>query len=463
MSRRALYWLGVLLLTLLVSIPLAVYARNAREVGPETRLSDAWFRTRPPLAPRPDIMLVARDSKTVKEMGKPGHADYAAAIRKLKAAGAQWIVLDIDLDDRQGHAADQALWTAIADSHRTLVLVRYAEERGSAPDADELRGLRALEKSAHWQEFEVRPGTQEWDWLRFAPATSDFIHSAHGAGMAVTETSADPDKVLRRARSGYITKILYPVDTKQGKLTNYLAVVPSLSVITAVSAMGGDKYNLHYRFGDHLDFGGAAKQPLDYRGFTPIDYAGPAGTFPRVSLVDLLKKETDPNLFRNRIVFLGSTVPNDPLTDTAITPVGPMPRVEVTANQVQSFLSKRPLAEPYAAGFWSVILLAFLLGALIPAVSPRKMAITTVLAVLAYLLVGWVLFWTRSIMLPLVPLLVLTPVAVLIAACMAAWLRPQAPEGDVVVQDTGMAVGPGEALPGTPARRWRFPNTRGRV
>ena len=72
-----------------------------------------------------------------------------------------WIVLDLDLSDRQGHAADQALWTAIEASHRTLIMIRYQQDRAATPNPDVLRGLRSLEKSVHWQEFTVTYRTPE--------------------------------------------------------------------------------------------------------------------------------------------------------------------------------------------------------------------------------------------------------------------------------------------------------------
>jgi CHASE2 domain-containing sensor protein len=457
MSSRGFYYLGVLAVAVLLSIPLAVWARDNRAFGAETRLSDNWFRTRAPRAPRADEIIVALDQKTLDAM-RPTHADYANVVRKLKEAGAKWIVLDLDLGDRQGKGPDGALWQAIQESHRTLVLVRYAQDRTQEPDPDELRGLRALERSSHWQEFALAPGTPEWGWLNFAPATSDFIHSAHGAGVAVTEQSLDPDATLRQSRSGYVAKVLYPSDTKQGKLSNFYAVVPNLAVITAVSAMGGDKYSLHYRFGDRVDFGGAAWQPLDKKGLTPIDYIGPEGRFPRVSMVDLLRSNPDPALFKDKIVFVGATAPTDDRTEYRMTPYGSrMPRVEVTANLVQSTLDKRPLTLPHVVGFTSVLALGLLLGLLTPAFRSGWSVLGGLLGLFLYLLMGWILFTTHSVMVPLLPAFILTPVVILAALALNALFRPWAEASVVTVRDTGMATGPGEDLPdATPRRRWPF-------
>jgi CHASE2 domain-containing sensor protein len=454
MDNTASYRLTALLVVVLLALPLAFAAQGARAFGPETRMSDAWFRTRPKRAPRNDMILVARDSKTLDAMGKPSHADYAAVVRKLSAAGARLIVLDLDLDDRQGRPADRALWTAIADARATAVMVRYAQARQEIPDPDELRGLRALERSAHWQEFSIKPGTPEWGWLNFAPATSDFIHSATGAGVAVTEQSLDPDQVLRRSRAAYLTKVLYPSDTRQGSLTNFVAVVPNLAVISAVLAQGRDARGLEYRFGQRLSFDGRAAQAMDRNGFVSVDYAGPAGTFPRVSMVDVLRSQPHPDRFKNRIVLVGGTVPGDALSEERLTPYGSrMPRVEITANVVQSLLNGRSLTESHVVGLWTVLAFGMLLGLVVPAFRTGPSVIAALGSLLGYLLIGWALFWTRSIMLPLAPALLLTVIATIACALLALWMRPFAVARYVETHDTGMALGPNEPLPDTPPAR----------
>lgn len=452
-SRAGLFKIAALLLILTAAVPLAVMAANNRPFSAETRLSDLWFRTRLPRAPRPDMVIVARDEKTLDQIGEPSHAEYGALVRKLTSAGAKLIVLDLDLDEREGRAGDRALWTAIEASRRTLMMVRYQQDRTQVPGQDELRGLRALERSAPWQEFGLAGGTPEWGWLNFAPATSDFIHSAHGAGVAVTEQSLDPDDVLRRSRAGYLTKVLYPLDTEQGKLTNFYAVVPNLAVITAVTAMGGDKSSLDFRFGETLRFGAAKPQPLAAKGFVPVDYIGQEGTYPRVSMVDVLRDEADEARLKDRIVFVGSTVPTDPLTENRKTPLGSrMPRVEATANQTQQFLEGRVLTEPHVLGAWAVMVLGLMLGLVVPQFRAAPSLLAGLGALLLYLGMGWVLFAARSVMLPVLPALILAPLAVALTAVLALLMRPYAEARVVEVRDTGMALNPGEPLPGTRRR-----------
>jgi len=81
-SRPGVFKCVALLLIFLAAVPLAVMARNADNLGTETRLSDTWFRTRPARAPRADMVIVARDQKTLDAM-RPTHADYGAVIRRV--------------------------------------------------------------------------------------------------------------------------------------------------------------------------------------------------------------------------------------------------------------------------------------------------------------------------------------------------------------------------------------------
>jgi adenylate cyclase len=68
-----------------------------------------------------------------------------------------------------------------------------------------------------------------------------------------------------------------------------------------------------------------------------LNYRGPAGAFLTVSIEDVLNRRTDPNLFRDRIVFVGATA--ESLRDFFYTPYNrnadssrPMPGVEAQAN-----------------------------------------------------------------------------------------------------------------------------------
>jgi predicted Ser/Thr protein kinase len=74
-----------------------------------------------------------------------------------------------------------------------------------------------------------------------------------------------------------------------------------------------------------------------------IDYAGPAGTFPTVSISDAVAGRVPPSVFRGKIVLVGYTDPA--LMDIVQTPVSstPMPGIEVHANALATILNRFPL------------------------------------------------------------------------------------------------------------------------
>jgi CHASE2 domain-containing sensor protein len=65
-----------------------------------------------------------------------------------------------------------------------------------------------------------------------------------------------------------------------------------------------------------------------------LRYAGPAGTFGRVSYVDVLDGRVPANLLRDRWVLVGATAAG--LGDILQTPDSPMPGVEYQANVLES-------------------------------------------------------------------------------------------------------------------------------
>jgi CHASE2 domain-containing sensor protein len=92
-----------------------------------------------------------------------------------------------------------------------------------------------------------------------------------------------------------------------------------------------------------------------------IDYAGPVGTFPTISIADAAAGRVPPATFRGKAVLVGYTDPA--LLDLVQTPVSgtPMPGVEVHANALATILGGFPLRQ---APGWFDVLLVLALSAL---------------------------------------------------------------------------------------------------
>ncbi len=96
-----------------------------------------------------------------------------------------------------------------------------------------------------------------------------------------------------------------------------------------------------------------------------IRFAGPAGTFLRLSAWEILQPGFPRQIFRDKIVLVGATAPG--LGDLAMTPLSterdPMPGVEIQANVVNTILSGEFITRPpFAATAGLIFLLSLLSG-----------------------------------------------------------------------------------------------------
>lgn len=130
-----------------------------------------------------------------------------------------------------------------------------------------------------------------------------------------------------------------------------------------------------------LDIGNL-RIPVDQEVSTLVPYRGERGSFPYVSVADVLHDRVPLAELKNRIVLLGTTAPG--LMDMRSTPVGAVyPGVEVHANMIAGILDQnlkhRP---PYVVAAELVLLLAtgLALGLLLPLLSPAKATLLTIFA-----------------------------------------------------------------------------------
>ena len=104
-------------------------------------------------------------------------------------------------------------------------------------------------------------------------------------------------------------------------------------------------------------------------GSVPIDFAGPQGTIPTISMSRVLQGHFPPNLFRGKIVIVGPSAPS--LQDVHPTPYGHdvlMSGAELQANAVETVLRGLPLNDVQG---WVDVLLIIALGFFTPLVSLR--------------------------------------------------------------------------------------------
>ncbi len=172
-----------------------------------------------------------------------------------------------------------------------------------------------------------------------------FTESALGAGHFSQQP--DPDGVVRR----------------QPMLINYQGnIYPSLSLEMIRRIMGsGEVRPLFATSGGGYDsLEGLVIEglniPIDFEGKTLIPFRGGPGNFDYVSATDILNKNADVSLLKNKLVIVGTTAPG--LFDMRATPVSETyPGVEIHASLISGLLNQRGLKQPeYVVGYEMIVL-----------------------------------------------------------------------------------------------------------
>ncbi|MBF0272427.1 MAG: CHASE2 domain-containing protein, partial [Magnetococcales bacterium] len=134
--------------------------------------------------------------------------------------------------------------------------------------------------------------------------------------------------------------------------------------------------------------------PVDERAAILIPYRGPPGTFPYVSVVDILDKKANPTVLNDAIVLVGSSAPG--LMDLRVTPIHPaFPGVEIHANVISGILDgavKRHAQHQLIIELVYFALIGITLLILAPRLAP---AWGFYLTILLWILIVWsnALFW----------------------------------------------------------------------
>ena len=148
--------------------------------------------------------------------------------------------------------------------------------------------------------------------------------------------------------------------------------------------------------------------PLDHRAAALVPYRGGQGSFPYVSITDVLNGTADPKVLEGAIVLVGTSAPG--LQDLRSTPVQNVySGVEVHANLVAGFLDGTVKHQPgYVMGveFLLLLVVGILMTLALPVLSALWSAVATV--AIAGSVTAFNLFaWNSDVVIPLAPTLLL--------------------------------------------------------
>lgn len=375
----------------------------------EGRVTDLKFRFRGPVAPHPDVVVVAIDEKSVQTWGQwPwSRRHMAAAFERLADANVTSVGMDVTFTD----ARDEGETAAKAS------LERLTAAPNLTPELDAWK--RSLEASLQ----DTADGALEAGLRRlgrkmvqgFIPiensGTSDFTQ----AQLARFNTLIEPI-VIRGFSRGQGIQVQLPIDklalwtaeTGQmplerfmstgsryghfamvpdldgtirrmaiwGKLRGPQGLVPSMALETAAVALGGTLRPMVVEgqvVGAEIVGPSPRRVPFeDLAPFTLIDYVGPGRSFPTFSIADVVEARVGKRELEGKAVLIGVTVVGSS-GDQRVTPYKELePGVFTHASLVSNVLADRFLVRPYDVVLLEmamVVLLSLLLGLAIPRVS----------------------------------------------------------------------------------------------
>lgn len=417
-ERNVTYRAVVFLTALAAAFGFGLLALHSPEAGPELKAQDVLARLAPRPA-RPDVVIVSLDGSSVTHYGSiksMPRSVLAAGLRRIESGKPTSVVFDLALTQRR-RSGDEGLWRTMANSRNVLLGMAYDADRPQRYTPDDIRSLVFLEKFALAGNLTLDDQLQEFSYSLFEPPVSDFTGAARGVGVFDRET--DSDGVLRRSRLVYRSTVQYPAATQplrgkfpQSQLDDGKPVaLTNLALTAALSTFHVDKERVAVSSGNNIRILGNLTPPVSIptgiQSRMLIRYAAP-GSLPTYSFHDVATGKVKPDAFAGKVVLLGATAPDDAATSLAVTPVGRLPRVEVTADALSTILDRsyvQVVSDSRYHLLGVMILVGLLSGLLLMLVSGGRAALVTAVLLLTYLLACWAFFVLGHLLLPIWPAL----------------------------------------------------------
>ncbi|PIU51075.1 hypothetical protein COS91_06370 [Candidatus Desantisbacteria bacterium CG07_land_8_20_14_0_80_39_15] len=348
---------------------------------------DFYFHSRGETNPSTDIIIVAIDDMSLKEIGVwPWPRRYhAQLIDFLKKAGVKVIGFDVVFSDNAPLPQDdQALMLATKNAGNVYYAMYFSPQRRKRAQTKKVSIIVTTEKERETEEL--------------LPAFSLFSRGAAHLSMGEAEEATIPIPGLVRVARG-LGNINYEPEKdgviRYGQLAvNYKGkFYPSLSLCLAGGYLDISQNNI--KIGKDIDMVDR-KIPINAQGKILVNYTGGFERFRIIPYYRVLTGEIPASEFKNKIVLVGSTAVG--VYDLRVTPFSEnFPGVGVHANIVNSILNKKfiiPVPEIFGLVIIVIsgLLLGFYLPKLPPHVYPLFNAIFTVAALLILVTAGIFLF-----------------------------------------------------------------------
>ncbi len=355
------------------------YLYKYKEVYPsfqqlDYRMKDARFRIRGPLKPDPNVVVVAIDHKSIKEIGRwPWSRQVTGTLIENISSyyGAKVTALDIVFSEPQNDTADRALADSIKRSGNVVAGYFFrAEQVELSPEQ------RLLLENSSLKLVKLADGVENVPIGEY-PGVDLNIASVGSAaiGCGFFNVSPDADGLYRRSLHllTYDGSIYPSLSVKA--LRHYL----DAEIMLDVKSWGVDSLQI-----------GALKIPATEDGSMALNYYGKTGSFTTISAVDLIKRRLPRDLLKGKLVFVGATEVG--IYDLRPTPFdATLPGVEIHATVAANALEKRFLRYDGVTQQYEIlciVLLPLILGILL-AFAPGTFAGLGIMALLTALFSGF--------------------------------------------------------------------------
>ena len=273
------------------SVLFLYYTQNSFLEAFEAKTYDLRFKNlRGPVAPDPNIAIIAIDDKSIAELGRyPWSRDnYARLLDRLAAAKAKAVLFDVFFPERENTRNDRLFAAATKRAGNVALAVVF--------DFDKEGKVKSITRSLP----EIERGA---------------------IGIGHINQLPDDDGVIRRI------PLLLEKDGKQ---------IPSLGLMGAMLALGEQEFtpgNFDIELGER-------RVPVDEGYRMWLNYVGGPGVYPRYSFVDIINGRVADSELSGKVLFLGATALG--IYDMRVTPFhGNTPGVELHATVADNIISER--------------------------------------------------------------------------------------------------------------------------
>lgn len=288
------------------------------------RMKDARFRIRGPVKPDKDVVVVAIDHKSIKEIGRwPWSREVTGKLIENLAVYYETKVtaLDIVFSEPQNIAADKALAASVKKSGNVVMGYFFRDEQSETQAA----ALGQLENSK-LKLVKIAEGVQSIPIPQFASLDLNIPELGAGAlDFGFFNARPDSDGLYRRS----ILLLLYDGD-----------IYPSLSLKALQHYLGSDIMLDVKQWGvDSMQIG-SMRIPSREDGTMALNFYGGTGSFLTVSAADVIAKRLPKDSLKSKIAFVGATEVG--IYDLRPTPFdATLPGIEIHATMAANALEKR--------------------------------------------------------------------------------------------------------------------------